>query len=72
MFSKIKKKNEWKVYRNEREVRCFAYSPPGCIIDENGLAATKNNVFSIVLGDDIIPRLSFQAYFFVLAIAFYH
>ncbi|KAL4003521.1 Lipase (class 3) family protein [Acanthocheilonema viteae] len=41
-------------------IQCFAYSPPGCVISENGLKETQKFVFSIYIGDDIVPRLSFQ------------
>lgn len=41
-------------------IRCFAYSPPGCVISENGLKETQKFVFSVYIGDDIVPRLSFQ------------
>ncbi|VDK68606.1 unnamed protein product [Litomosoides sigmodontis] len=41
-------------------IQCFAFSPPGCVISENGLAETQKFVFSVYIGDDIVPRLSFQ------------
>ncbi|CAG9532856.1 unnamed protein product [Cercopithifilaria johnstoni] len=41
-------------------IQCFAYSPPGCVISENGLRETQKFVFSVYIGDDIVPRLSFQ------------
>ncbi|KAM3722571.1 Diacylglycerol lipase-beta [Dirofilaria immitis] len=41
-------------------IHCFAYSPPGCVISENGLKETQKFVFSVYIGDDIVPRLSFQ------------
>ncbi|VDK66553.1 unnamed protein product [Onchocerca ochengi] len=41
-------------------IQCFAFSPPGCVISENGLEETQKFVFSVYIGDDIVPRLSFQ------------
>uniref|UniRef100_A0A158R4X7 sn-1-specific diacylglycerol lipase n=1 Tax=Syphacia muris TaxID=451379 RepID=A0A158R4X7_9BILA len=41
-------------------IQCYAFSPPGCVISENGLEETSQYVFSIVVGDDIVPRTSFQ------------
>lgn len=42
-------------------VRCFAFSPPGCVVSENALPATEQFVCSVVMGDDLVPRLSFQS-----------
>ncbi|VDM42009.1 unnamed protein product [Toxocara canis] len=42
-------------------VRCYAFSPPGCVISESGLRETENLVFSVIVGDDLVPRLSYQA-----------
>ncbi|VDO55219.1 unnamed protein product [Onchocerca flexuosa] len=41
-------------------IQCFAFSPPGCVISENGLEETQKFVFSVYIGDDIVPRLSYQ------------
>lgn len=41
-------------------IRCFAFSPPGCVISENGLEETMQYVFSVFVGDDIVPRMSYQ------------
>ncbi|VDN17299.1 unnamed protein product [Gongylonema pulchrum] len=41
-------------------IRCYAFCPPGCVISENGLKETEKYVFSVFIGDDIVPRLSFQ------------
>ncbi|KRY92865.1 Sn1-specific diacylglycerol lipase beta [Trichinella pseudospiralis] len=43
------------------KLRCFAYSPPGCVIDRTSLAYTKQFVCSVIVGDDLVPRLSFQS-----------
>lgn len=42
----------------DRDVKCFAYSPPGGLF--NGAAATESEKFtlSLVVGDDVIPRTS--------------
>ncbi|KAL3116174.1 hypothetical protein niasHT_002298 [Heterodera trifolii] len=40
------------------DVRCFAFGPPGPVISENGIADTEHNTLSIVLGDDVIPRMT--------------
>lgn len=39
-------------------VQCFAYSPPGCVISREGKAYFKEFCTSIVVGMDLIPRLS--------------
>ncbi|MFH4975961.1 hypothetical protein AB6A40_002670 [Gnathostoma spinigerum] len=41
-------------------VRCFSFSPPGCVITENGLPDTERYVMSVVVGDDVVPRISVQ------------
>ncbi|VDN02024.1 unnamed protein product [Thelazia callipaeda] len=41
-------------------IRCYAYSPPGCVISSNAVKETEKFVFSLYIGDDIVPRLSFQ------------
>uniref|UniRef100_A0A0M3I9K4 sn-1-specific diacylglycerol lipase n=1 Tax=Ascaris lumbricoides TaxID=6252 RepID=A0A0M3I9K4_ASCLU len=46
--------------QSHSSIRCFAFSPPGCVISESGLPETEELVFSIVVGDDIVPRLSYQ------------
>ncbi|KAI1721517.1 sn1-specific diacylglycerol lipase beta [Ditylenchus destructor] len=43
------------------DIRCYAFSPPGCVISENGLEETKAHVLSIFIGDDFICRTSFQS-----------
>lgn len=39
-------------------VKCIAYSPPGGLISASLAEYTKSFVISVVLGDDIVPRLS--------------
>uniref|UniRef100_A0A914I881 sn-1-specific diacylglycerol lipase n=1 Tax=Globodera rostochiensis TaxID=31243 RepID=A0A914I881_GLORO len=40
------------------DVRCYAFAPPGPVISENGIPDTERNTLSIVLGDDVIPRMT--------------
>ncbi|VDO95874.1 unnamed protein product [Soboliphyme baturini] len=40
------------------KVMCFAFSPPGCVVSENAVPYTREFVFSIICGDDLVPRLS--------------
>ncbi|KAE9551464.1 hypothetical protein FO519_005309, partial [Halicephalobus sp. NKZ332] len=42
-------------------VRCYAFSPPGCVISKHGLQEMENHVLSIILGDDLVPRVSYQS-----------
>uniref|UniRef100_A0A914CCH7 sn-1-specific diacylglycerol lipase n=1 Tax=Acrobeloides nanus TaxID=290746 RepID=A0A914CCH7_9BILA len=42
-------------------IRCYAFSPPGCVISENGISDTEKHVLSIIIGDDVIPRTSYQS-----------
>ena len=39
-------------------VKCIAYSPPGGLISETLADYTRSFVMSVILGDDIVPRLS--------------
>ncbi len=39
------------------DIRCIAYSPPGGLVSERLSEYTKSFVLSVVVGDDIIPRL---------------
>jgi putative lipase involved disintegration of autophagic bodies len=39
-------------------VRCIAYSPPGGFISAELAEYTKSFVMSVIIGDDIVPRLS--------------
>ena len=38
-------------------VRCICYCPPGSIVSKELAEITKSFVLSVVVGDDIIPRL---------------
>lgn len=40
-----------------RDVICFAFAPPGGLLSEDAMEASKEFVVSIVLGKDIVPRL---------------
>lgn len=42
-------------------VKCIAYSPPGGLISEALADYTKSFVLSVVVGDDIVPRLSLRS-----------
>lgn len=42
-------------------VRCIAYSPPGCLVSHALARFTKSFIMSVVVGDDIVPRLSVRA-----------
>ncbi|KAF1763607.1 hypothetical protein GCK72_011874 [Caenorhabditis remanei] len=42
-------------------VRCYAFAPPGCVISEFGQDEMEKYVMSVVSGDDIVSRMSFQS-----------
>lgn len=42
-------------------IKCIAYSPPGGLISSALADYTKSFVMSVVLGDDIVPRLSLHS-----------
>lgn len=42
-------------------VRCFAFSPPGCVISEEGQAEMEQHVMSVVGGDDVVSRISYHS-----------
>ncbi|GMS87447.1 hypothetical protein PENTCL1PPCAC_9622, partial [Pristionchus entomophagus] len=42
-------------------VRCYSFSPPGCVISENGQSEMEAHVMSVVSGDDVVPRMSYQS-----------
>lgn len=42
-------------------LRCISYSPPGGLISKNLAEFTKKFVMSVVVGDDIVPRLSLHS-----------
>ncbi|GMT37340.1 hypothetical protein PFISCL1PPCAC_28637, partial [Pristionchus fissidentatus] len=41
-------------------VRCYSFSPPGCVISANGQPEMETHVMSVVSGDDVVPRMSYQ------------
>lgn len=43
-------------------VRCFAFSPPGCVISECGIPETQLHVMSVIVGDDFIPQINIQVF----------
>jgi sn1-specific diacylglycerol lipase len=43
-------------------VRCYAYCPPGGLLDEEMSAKCEDFIISVVRHDDIIPRLSFHSF----------
>lgn len=40
------------------KVRCFAFSPPGGLLSLAAARFTENFVMSVIIGDDLVPRLS--------------
>uniref|UniRef100_A0A8R1DGG7 Uncharacterized protein n=1 Tax=Caenorhabditis japonica TaxID=281687 RepID=A0A8R1DGG7_CAEJA len=42
-------------------VICYSYAPPGCVISEFGQDEMEKHVMSVVSGDDIVSRISFQS-----------
>ncbi|XP_011410095.1 PREDICTED: sn1-specific diacylglycerol lipase alpha-like [Amphimedon queenslandica] len=49
------------VYPN---LHCYAFSPPGGLISDAGISFTKSFITSVVLGTDLIPRLSLDSFQF--------
>uniref|UniRef100_A0A7E4UUQ0 sn-1-specific diacylglycerol lipase n=1 Tax=Panagrellus redivivus TaxID=6233 RepID=A0A7E4UUQ0_PANRE len=43
------------------DIRCYSYSPPGCVISKHGLHEMENHVLSVIVGDDLVPRISYQS-----------
>lgn len=56
-----------KLKKEFSDVRCIAYSPPGGLISEALADYTKSFVLSVVVGDDIVPRLSILSVHFLKA-----
>ena len=48
-------------------VRCIAYGPPGGLFSVEMADLTKSFVMSVVLGDDILPRLSLRSVHYLKA-----
>lgn len=42
-------------------VRCFAFSPPGCVLSAPCLPLVQDVVLSVVVGDDLVSRLSYNS-----------
>ncbi|XP_042236412.1 diacylglycerol lipase-beta-like isoform X2 [Homarus americanus] len=42
-------------------LKCFAFSPPGGLCSKEFALATQNFVMSVVVGDDLVPRLSMNS-----------
>ncbi|KAL7540576.1 hypothetical protein ACHAXR_011065 [Thalassiosira sp. AJA248-18] len=40
---------------------CLCFSPPGCVFSERTAKESRQYVFSYVLHDDIVPRLSYES-----------
>ncbi len=49
------------------DIRCIAYSPPGGLVSEALSDYTKSFVMSVVVGDDIVPRLSVHSVHYLKA-----
>jgi sn1-specific diacylglycerol lipase len=47
--------------RTYPETVCYAFSPPGCVLNEAAAKASKSFVISVVLGRDWVPRLSIES-----------
>eukprot|EP00984_Skeletonema_dohrnii_P003187 scaffold1062_cov98-Skeletonema_dohrnii-CCMP3373.AAC.4 len=43
------------------QLRCLCFSPPGCVFTERTVKESKEYIWSYVLHNDIIPRLSYQS-----------
>ncbi|KAG8185295.1 hypothetical protein JTE90_023903 [Oedothorax gibbosus] len=39
-------------------LRCYAFSPPGGLVSQEGTKYSEDFVMSVTLGDDLVPRLS--------------
>ncbi|CAB3403654.1 unnamed protein product [Caenorhabditis bovis] len=51
----------WLLKQEYPDIKCFAFSPPGCVISEYGQDEMEKYVMSVVSGDDIISRMSYQS-----------
>ena len=50
-----------KLKKDYPNIRCIAYSPPGHLVSKTLADYTKSFVLSVVLGDDIVSRLSVRS-----------
>ena len=39
-------------------LKCIAYAPPGCLISTSLAEYSRSFAMSVIVGDDIVPRLS--------------
>lgn len=44
------------------DLRCFAFSPPGCLVTAEAAVYCESFVTSVIIGDDIVPRLSVPSF----------
>uniref|UniRef100_A0AC35TT82 Lipase_3 domain-containing protein n=1 Tax=Rhabditophanes sp. KR3021 TaxID=114890 RepID=A0AC35TT82_9BILA len=44
-------------------VRCYALSPPGCVVDSEGRKYLNDCVLSVIIGEDIVCRMSYHSLF---------
>jgi sn1-specific diacylglycerol lipase len=42
-------------------VRCFTFAPPGCVVSIEAVAVTEQFVCTVVVGDDLVTRLTYQS-----------
>ena len=40
------------------KIRCFAFSPPGGLLNQAAARYTETFCMSVIIGDDLVPRLS--------------
>ncbi|CAL8110760.1 unnamed protein product [Orchesella dallaii] len=43
-------------------LKCFSYSPPGCLVTAEAAQFCESFVTSVIVGDDIVPRLSVPSF----------
>uniref|UniRef100_A0A0K0E1S5 sn-1-specific diacylglycerol lipase n=1 Tax=Strongyloides stercoralis TaxID=6248 RepID=A0A0K0E1S5_STRER len=46
-----------------KNIKCYCISPPGCVLDNEGNKYLKDSVLSIIIGEDIVPRMSYHSLF---------
>jgi len=46
------------LYDKYPTLKCYPYSPPGCVFSENAAKFCESFMTSVILGEDVIPRLS--------------
>jgi sn1-specific diacylglycerol lipase len=50
-----------KLKKEYPNVRCIAYSPPGGLISKDLADYSRSFIMSVIVGDDIVPRLSIRS-----------